>query len=147
MKTEKSARVALWCGRVIALAVALLCVFLYDLLSWYHCFRSLSPLAAMAIFVGFYLCAPGVFYALWSMDKLLRNILHRNVFVTENVTAIRRIRLCCGWVSAVSLAAGFFYPPLMFLFAIMAFLCLSVTVVKNVMAAAVELREENDLTV
>jgi len=147
MKFEKSARMTLWCSRLIFLTVAVLCVFLYDLLSWYHRFRSLSPLAAMAIFIGFYLCAPAVFYALWSMNRLLRSILRKNVFVTENVTAIRRIRLCCGWVSVVSLAAGVFYPPLMFLFAIMAFLCLSVNVVKNVMSAAVELREENDLTV
>ena len=147
MKFEKNARVTLWVSRVIFLAVAVLCVFLYDLLSWYHAYRSLSPLAAMAIFVGFYLCAPAVFCALWNMNRLLRNILRKNVFVTDNVAAIRHVRTCCGWVSAVSLVAGFFYPPLMFLFAIMAFLCLSVNVVKNVMSAAVELREENDLTV
>ena len=43
--------------------------------------------------------------------------------------------------------AAFFYPPLVFMTVIMAFLALAVSVVKNVMAAAVEIREENDLTV
>ena len=42
---------------------------------------------------------------------------------------------------------GMIYPPLIFLAVIMAFLAMAVSVVKNVMAAAVELREENDLTV
>lgn len=38
-------------------------------------------------------------------------------------------------------------PALIFMTMIMAFLALAVSVVKNVMAAAVEIREENDLTV
>ena len=60
---------------------------------------------------------------------------------------IRRIRWCCAWVGLVCLAAGILYPPLLFLAVIMAFLALVVSVVKNVMAAAVELREEHDLTI
>ena len=68
-------------------------------------------------------------------------------FVDSNIRFIRRIRWCCAIVSVVCLAAGFGYPPLLFLAVIMAFLALVVSVVKNVMAAAVELREENDLTV
>ena len=147
MKFQKQAKFTLWCSRAIAVVVVLLCFFLYDLLSWYHSFRSLSWQASAAIFVGYYLCVPAVLFALWSMDCLLRNILKNAVFVTGNVTAIRRICLCCGFVSLVSLLAGVFYPPLLFLFVIMAFLALTVSVVKNVMAAAVEIREENDLTI
>ena len=81
------------------------------------------------------------------MDRLVSNILHQAVFVTENVRFLRRIRWCCAAVSLVCLIAGLFYQPLLFLAVIMAFLALTVSVVKNVMAAAVEIREENDLTV
>ena len=50
-------------------------------------------------------------------------------------------------VSLVCLPAAVFYLPLIFLAVIMAFLALVISVVKNVMAAAVELREENELTI
>ena len=86
-------------------------------------------------------------YALRCIDRLVVNILAGEVFVRDNVSRIRRIRWCCAWVSLVCLPASFFYPPLCFLAVIMAFLALVVSVVKNVMAAAVEIREENDLTV
>ena len=79
--------------------------------------------------------------------KYRRNILSRQVFVEENAALLRRIRVCCAGISLICLPASFFYPPLFFLVLIMAFLSLMVSVVKSVMAAAVELREENDLTV
>lgn len=147
MNFLKSANMTLWCSRLVALTVSLLCFALPDLLSWYHSFRALSWQAGTAILTGYYLCVPMVLYALWCMEKLLKNILRGQVFVEENVRRIRSLRWCCAGVSLVSLAAGILYPPLLFLSVIMAFLALAVSVVKNVMAAAVELREENDLTV
>lgn len=94
-----------------------------------------------------YCCVPAVLYALSCMERLVRNILKEDVFVTQNVRFLRRIRWCCAAVSGICLPAAFFYPPLIFMTTIMAFLALAVSVVKNVMAAAVEIREENDLTV
>jgi len=147
MSNFVSAKITLWCSRVIALAVAVLCVALRWLLGWYESFRPLDVPAETAILAGFYCCVPVVLYALWCVDRLVGNLLKSRVFVTENVRRIRHIHWCCGWVSAVSLVAGCFYQPLLFLAVIMVFLALVVSLVKNVMAAAVELREENDLTV
>jgi len=147
MKFEKRAKFTLWCGRLIAAVILVLCVVLRDLLSWYHSFRDLSWQASAAILVGYYLCVPSVLYALWSMDRLLGRCIGGCVFVTGNVRAIRSIRWCCGCVSLISLVCGVFYPPLLFLWVIMAFLALTVSVLEQVMAAAVEIREENDLTV
>ncbi len=147
MRSEQSAKCTLWVNRAIACGMAALCVFLYDLLVWYRNLRGLPWQVCAVILVGFYLCTPAVMYALWCIEKLLRNILQENVFIHDNVRCIRRIRWCCAAVSVICLAAGFFYPPLLFLAVIMAFLAMVVSVVKNVMAAAVELREENDLTV
>ena len=53
----------------------------------------------------------------------------------------------CGAVSLITLACTWLYPPLLFVTLIMAFLCLVVAVVSNIMAAATRLREENDLTI
>ena len=147
MNSQTSAKCTLWVNRFLAVTMLVLCVFLYDLLVWYRTLRQLPWQVCGAILVGFYLCAPAVFYALWCIEKLIRNILKSEVFILTNVRCIRRIRWCCAWVGLVSLCTGILYPPLLFLAVIMAFLALVVSVVKNVMAAAVELREENDLTV
>ena len=113
----------------------------------YQALRPLGRYGAAAIMIGFYCCVPAVLYALSCMERLVRNILKEDVFVAQNVRFLRRIRWCCAAVSGICLPAAFFYPPLIFMTTIMAFLALAVSVVKNVMAAAVEIREENDLTV
>lgn len=147
MTSQASAKCTLWVNRFLAVLMVVLCFFLYDLLVWYRSLRDLPWQVCGAILTGFYLCTPPVMYALWCIEKLLGNILKEDVFILSNVRYIRRIRWCCALVSLVSLGAGMLYPPLLFLTVIMAFLALVVSVVKNVMAAAVELREENDLTV
>ena len=147
MSSQMSAKCTLWVNRFLAAAMVALCFFLYDLLVWYSTLRHLSWQVCAAIMAGFYLCTPAVCYALWCIEKLLRNILKSEVFILPNVRCIRYIRWCCAWVSLVCLVTGILYQPLLFLAVIMAFLALVVSVVKNVMAAAVELREENDLTV
>ena len=147
MKNNTSSLVTLWVNRAIAVIVILLCILLKDLLVWYRDLRQLPWQVCAAIMAGFYLCVPAVLYALWSVEALLRNVLKTQIFILGNVRRIRRIRWCCAWVSVVCLGAAVLYPPLLFLAVIMAFLALVVSVVKNVMAAAVEIREENDLTI
>lgn len=147
MTSIQSAKFTLWCNRILAAVMAVLCVTLYDLLIWYRSVRALPWQVCAVIFIGFYLCTPAVLYALWCIEKLLRGILKGDVFIHQNVQFLRRIRWCCAIVSLICLIAGFAYPPLLFLAVIMAFLALMVSVVKNVMSAAVEIREENDLTV
>ena len=147
IKQKSSIRMTLWIGRSIAVLVFLLLPVMPRILDWYARVRPLVDSARYAISVGFYLCVPAVLLSLRTLDRLLLNILKEQVFTSDNVCLIRRIRNCCAVVSLICLPAAWFYPPLIFLSVIMAFLALVVGVVKNVMAAAVELREENDLTI
>ena len=147
MKSKTSAKVTLWTNRIIAAVVALLCVTAYDIITWYGSLRQLQWQICAAIMITYYLCVPAVFYALWCIEKLLNNILRDTVFISANVRYIRRIRWCCAAVSLICTPAAFLYQPLLFLVVIMGFLAMVVSVVKNLIAAAVELREENDLTV
>ena len=127
--------------------VALLFV-LPDFLDWYVTLRpAMNDSAQKALIWGFYCCAPAVFFALWELDRLLRSILVRQVFILGNVRSISRVRWCCLAVSLVCLPAAVWYPPIVFMSIIMFFLTLILSVLANVMAAAVEIREENDLTV
>lgn len=147
MRNSFSAMCSLWCGRIIAAAVAVLVFALPRLLDWYQTMRPLHPAGRSAILIGFYCCVPLVLYALWCIDRLLGNILRGEVFIFANVSFIRRVRWLCAAVGLICLVSGMYYPPLLFLSVIMGFLALVVSVLKNVLAAAVEIREENDLTV
>ena len=142
-----AARATLWVNRFIMLLLVLLLPSLPFLLNWYSTLRTLNQSEYTAILVAFYCCAVVTGFALWSMDALLRNILSEQVFVTRNVRLIRRVQWCCGLISLICLPAAFIYLPLWFMVIIMAFLCLVVCVVSQVMGAAVAIREENDLTI
>ena len=141
-------RTTLFVNRFLVLVMAALLFILPPMLDWYANIRPLTQESAqLAILIGFYCCALAVFPALWDLDVLLRNILKREIFIRRNVSAIRRVRWCCMAVSAICLPASFFYQPLIFMVIIMFFLALILSVLGEVMAAAVEIREENDLTV
>ena len=147
MNTPLSAKFTLWANRLIAIVLLALLFLMPGLLRWYMQLRPLGQRSAAAILIGFYCCAPIVALALWNLDKLLRTILRGQVFISSNVRCIRRVRWCCMLVALICLPAACFYPPLVFMVVIMAFLTLSVSVVAAVMDAAVAIREENDLTI
>ena len=141
-------KATLFFNRFLAVVMVGLIFFLPAFLEWYVTLRpAMRETAQWALVLGFYCCAPAVFFALWELDRLLRSILHRQVFVWRNVKAISRVRWCCLAVSLICLPAACYYPPIVFMSIIMFFLTLILSVLANVMAAAVEIREENDLTV
>ena len=96
---------------------------------------------------AFYACVPFAAAALYMLIRLLLNILHGEVFITKNVQYLRFIAWCCWMVALATGIAGFFYVPLEIIAAAMVVVGILLIVVKNVMHAAVEMREENDLTI
>ncbi len=143
-----SAKVTLWASRFVAALIAFFLIFFPGMVESYHQnFRPLSDSERYALLGAFYLSAVAVELAMYHMDRLLRNILREELFTRENVHHIRMVRWCCFWVSIVCLFAFFGFPSMIFISTIMAFLALVVTVVGQVMKAAVELREESDLTI
>ena len=145
---ELSARVTLYANRAVAALMLVLLVCFPILTEMYHReYRPLSSAERTAILSAFYVSSVAVMLALWHMDRLLRNILKAILFTLENVRHIRIVRWCCLAVALISLCAAFGFPSLLFLATIMGFLSLVVTVVGQVMKAAVEIREENELTI
>ena len=145
---ESSAKITLYATRAEAGLICLLLLCFPVLVERYHQhFRPLAESERAAILYGFYACSGAVLLAMYHMDRLLCNILRADLFTGRNVRHIRFVRWCCLAVSIICLCASFGFPSLLFLSCIMAFLCLVVTVVGQVMKAAVELREENDLTI
>jgi len=145
---ETSARITLYACRTVAvLAVAMIPSFPMLLNLYAEYLRPLGTVEKIAFLAAFYTSVPAVLLALYEMDRLLKNILEGQLFVIQNVRYIRVIRWCCLEVSLACLGGTFGFPALILLAGIMAFLCLVVTVVGQVMKAGVEIREENDLTV
>ncbi len=149
MKTQKLAKLTLWANRAVMAVVAALIFTLPTLLRWYADLLGYYPPREelTGIWIAYILCACVIGIALFCTDKLMRNILAGRVFVRENVRQVRIIQYCCGIVSAVCLVAVVFALPMILFAAIMGFLSLVVSVLAQVLDAAVALQEENDLTI
>ncbi|MDL2324104.1 DUF2975 domain-containing protein [Ruminococcaceae bacterium OttesenSCG-928-A16] len=78
---------------------------------------------------------------------LLYNIGVGQVFIQKNVSYLRGISWLCILGGVIALASAFYYLPWGIVAAAAAFIGLIVRVVKNVIAAAIALKEENDYTI
>ena len=131
---------------LMAVLVAMI-FFVPSILNWYAEFRFLTEIGWWTICITFYVCAAVTTPALFWIDRLLGNILKEQVFTAQNVQLLRGVRWCCGIISVLCLAPAFIYRPLFLMVLMMGFLCFILTVVVQVMKAAVSIREENDLTI
>lgn len=95
----------------------------------------------------FYPCAVLGFVTLYSLIRLLMNIKKDAIFITPNVKYLRCISWCCFAVSLITLISGMLYVPYLFVSVAAGFVGLMLRVVKNVMENAVQLKEENELTI
>ena len=144
---SRSTRITFFVNRMVFAGIVALLFLEPKIMEIYCRYRYLSPNEQLSVTGAFYPCAAAALTALWHLDRMLCNILNAQVFIPENVTHIRWVRLCCACVSLFCLIPSFFYPPMIFLVVIMGFLCMIVNVVCQVFKAAIEIREENDLTI
>jgi len=101
-----------------------------------------------AIFICAYTCFAFAMIALFSLDKLLRNIRKDIVFDRANVKCLRIISWCCFAVAVATLCGWpSIHIVLIFVAAAAAFFGLLMRVVKNVIDAACEIKDENDFTI
>mgnify|MGYP003307713334 CR=1 FL=1 len=145
--SQKNAALTLWVTYLALAIVIAVSIGLAWMLNVNSIHRMLLPVERTAIIAGYYCSLPMILLALWEVVGLLKNIQRRAVFVAENVKCLAVIRTCCLGIFAVCLVAGCFFFPLLLVVAIMGFLGLMMQVLKQVMAQAVAIREENDLTV
>ncbi len=121
---------------------------------WFYVdYHHLNPANALVqqnvrtVIGAFYACAPFAGAALYMLIRLLLNILKNDVFILSNVRYLRYISWCCWAVALATGVAGVFYVPLAIIAVSMAVVGTLLRVVKNVVHAAVALREENELTI
>lgn len=97
--------------------------------------------------VTFYPCAVFAYAALYNLVRLLYNIRRDDTFIHRNVVYLRRISWCCFIVAGITAVGCVFYLPYAMVAVAAGFAGLMLRVVKNVMQSAVEIREENELTI
>ena len=121
---------------------------------WFYVeYHHLNPISERVIYnintitVSFYCCVPFAASALYMLIRLLRGILKNDVFVMRNVRYLRLISWCCYAVALITGIGCLFYLPLGIIAAAMLVVGTLLRVVKNVIHAAVALREENELTI
>jgi len=78
---------------------------------------------------------------------LLHKIGTGRVFISANVAYLRYISWCCFAGAAICIASASYYVPWAALGIAAAFMGLIIRVVKNVVAEAVALQDESDLTI
>ncbi len=154
MKTDKSIIATQWIIRVCYVLLAVVAVALPFLLTngFFH-FEILSQIKTYIIF-PFYAVVPAGYVALISLDQLLCNIKKDIVFDIKNIKLLRAISLACVYAGVVGLVSFIFILIKDFMFETMLvlssgefFMALVVSVVKHVFEKAIELKEENDLTI
>ncbi|MCM1286112.1 MAG: DUF2975 domain-containing protein [Acetobacter sp.] len=106
------------------------------------------------ILIPFYFVVPAGYVALFCLDRLLINIRKGIVFDKKNVKILRTISIAClyaGLVGIVSFIAvmilDFMFETLLILAMGEIFMALVVRVVQNVFEKAIDIKEENDLTI
>ncbi len=95
----------------------------------------------------FYACAPIAGLAIYMLIRLLLNIINEIIFAETNVKYLRWISYSCYAVMLITVATGIFYIPLLIIGFGMGVVGTLLRVVKNLMETAVEIKEENDMTI
>jgi len=158
---SKSATLSLICTRVligvtVAVAVVLPFILSSDPATGYYkvssdagiLYAGMAVEMVRAIFICAYASFALAFIALLSLDLLLRNIRKGLVFVRANTKCLRIISWCCFIIAIIMLCCWPFISfVLIFVAAAAAFFGLLMRVVKNVVEAACEIKDENDFTI
>ena len=140
------------CSAVSAAMLAALFAmpFLFD--AYYEGYRRITDAELLrnmktAFIICFYPSEVFGGIAMYSLIRLLINIRRDNTFIRKNVLYLFTISWCCFAVAVICLAGGFRYIPMLVIAVASAFMGVILRVVKNVMQSAVELQQENDLTI
>ena len=133
-------RVCVWVFTVLLAALLLTAPWFWNWILWRSSVRM--------VYIGVtYASGVPAAVVLFCLHRLLRNISEEEVFIQENVRSLRIMSWCLMAAALVYLVGSLFDWYLVVLAAAAAFVGLILSVVKNVFAQAVELKNENDFTI
>ena len=140
-KNNISALISLVLTYIFSLTVVVLCFFMPTVV------ERLLPEYRLTVLVTYYVCVPAVLLAMYLLAKLLGSVRKMQMFTMTNVLRMRVLSWCCGYFAIATCISGIFYLPMLIAGFFALFVCIILRVVKNMMASAVEIQKENDLTI
>lgn len=108
---KRSAKIALIATYVFMVLLVVFTVALPWLIRWYVEVRGRSADLFATIMLATYPCVPLAAITLFSLMKLLKNILAGKVFEFENTGHLLAISNSCLLAALIMIVAGFFYMP------------------------------------
>lgn len=143
---DYSLQLSLWAIRIFFVLWVLFTIFGYFIVQAYVDYNGAIK-AFQTILITLYCCLSVAIFLLNDLHQLLCNIRKDYIFIQENVTCLRKISWLCIAVGVITLIAAIGYAPFILVSIAFAFIALIVRVVKNIMEAAITLKEENDFTI
>lgn len=102
----------------------------------------------LKVFVGcFYPCSVFAAGILYYLIKILRSIKVGDIFTQNNVKYLKLVSWFCFAIGIITFIGTFLYMPFCFIAAAGGFVGMLLRVCKNVMQSALEIKEENELTI
>ncbi len=122
---------------LFALAVAL-----PWLVTWFVQVRQKDQGLPVVVMLTCYPSLPFAAAALFSLRKLLKNILGGLVFGDQNTTCMKKIAFCCLAGAIITFIAGFYYLPFFVVSIAAAGCALIVKVIKDIFSSELQQRRE-----
>lgn len=144
---EKSAKLSLVLTDFIFLLSIIIGIFLPFLAGRYIEITGKSQTLKTVLVTVCYFCLPFVLILLLALRHLLKNILRSKVFIYENVKLLRILSWCCVAVALITVISGYFYLPFYIIGTAAGFFALILRVIKNIFCTAIEIKNENELTI
>lgn len=145
--SDKSLKLSLVITYVFMAALVAVVILLPWLVGLYVDYTGKNESLAKVIMAVCYICSPAAAVALLSLRRMLRNLTASAVFCESNVSMLRRLSWCCVFAGIVTLASGWLYLPFFLIGIAAVFFALILRILKNVFRSAIELKQENDMTI
>lgn len=116
-------------------------------LNWPRYFPMNDLLHRVLFLITLYAASVPAYCLLFCLARLLGNISEGQVFIPQNVRALRSAGWCCVAAALVCLASCFYYIPFLAVAVAAAFMALIIRIIKNVFEQAIGMKAELDLTV
>ena len=147
LSQTKSVKLSLYLTDFIIALFFAAAIFLPRFTKWYITYMGRPANVRAVILAVCYTCLPFGMIALFSLRRLLNNIMRGDTFVTDNIKRLNILFLCCAAAAVISFFSGYFYLPFYIISVAAAFFSLILRVIKNVFRSAIEIKAENELTI
>ena len=144
--SDKSLVLSIICVKIFFIIGIIFCIGGYPITKQYVAYIE-QPNTFYTILIAGYLCLLIAFFIFSILHKLLKNIQRDMVFCDENIQYLRKLSWLCMAVALVSIVSSIGYIAFLLVSIVFAFIALILRVVKNVMAEATLLKQENDFTI